>query len=170
MIITKFISAKNSGNLRILTVNGRGKYDPRTANECVPFGIDSNPVAGMEAIYAFTENSDKSVIVGYVNAKALAAEGEIRLYGKTGQYIWIKGDGTILMGGDSKHMVRFEELETAFNELKGKFNSLVSIFNSHTHVYVPGTLPPIATAAPVTPGTSSGADISLAKINEIKTL
>ena len=95
-------------------------------------------------------------------------------------YIKIKKDGTVEMLGDADNMVRYSKLETAFNQLKQDFDTLVSTFNAHIHtpvivgvsggsgapaVGVPGPTP--TTATTVSPST---ADITGAKIEEIKTI
>ena len=65
-------------------------------------------------------------------------------------------------------MVRFSELETGFNELKDDFNNFIStVYNTHIH---PGVLSGGASTSPTpSTGSSSSADISAAKIDEIKT-
>lgn len=68
-------------------------------------------------------------------------------------------------------MVRYSKLEEAFNQLQADHDDLVQKFNSHTHLYIPG--PPgstVPTAPTTTPGTPSTADITEAKIDEIKTI
>lgn len=167
------ISAAIEEAFRVIKVRCLGRDDIRTADEAAPFGIDSSPVKDMIAIYAPTVDKSEPVIVGYLNAEQLAQPGEVRIYstnesGAMKTYAWLKADGTMEIGGDADHMVRYSELETAFNQLKSDFNDLVTKFNSHVHSGVTtggGSSGPTAT-----PGTSSSADISPAKITEIKTL
>lgn len=174
MNITKVISSTiDSFNRRVVKVLRFGKSDVQTAVEAGPFGVDSNPIKDMEAIYMPSATKGKTVIVGYINKKQLAEPGEVRHYstddsGVEKFYTWLKKDGTMEIGGNTDNMVRFSELQTAFNQLKSDFNDLVIKFNTHVHPGV--TAGGASTLVTATPGTASAADISDAKIDEIKTL
>lgn len=171
--ITKVISTSfDDLQRRIIKVLRKGKSDVQTPMESAPFGIDSNPIKDMIAVYGQTEEKGKTVIIGYIDKNKLAASGETRLYsidnnGNLKTYVWLKNDGTMEIGGNTKHMVRYEELQTAFNQLKQDLNTFITIFNSHTHTGV--TIGVGSTSTTTTPGTSSSADISPAKIDNIKT-
>jgi hypothetical protein len=161
---------------RIIKVLCFGKDDVRTADPVAPYGIDSNPVNGMSAIYAPTADIEQAVIIGYINTSVLADKGELRLYATDADqtvknYIWLKNDGTILIGGDADHMVRYSKLETAFNQLRTDHNTLVSKFNNHVHTTAGGTGTPSGptVAGGGIPVLTSTADITPAKITEIKT-
>lgn len=147
---------------RIVKLRSLGK-STETGLEATPFGTDANPIAGMVAIFAETSSKGDQVVIGYINKSQLAGPGEHRIYstdsnGNVKFSIWLKADGTCEIGGSSKHMTRFEELETAFNELK-------TAFNSHTHS---GVQAGAGVTGPATP--QSSADISGAKISTVKTL
>lgn len=144
-----------------------------TSLQVAPHGIDSNPVKGMIAIYADTSGNGDTVIIGYLNKDQLAAVGELRLYstdnnGVMKTYHWLKNDGTQEIGGNTDFMVRYSKLEQAFNQLKGDFNTHVQHYNAHAHAGVTAggasTLPTPTTSNP------SNADITPAKIQEIKTI
>lgn len=171
--ITKVISTSfDDLQRRIIKVLRKGKSDVQTPMEAAPFGIDSNPIKDMIAVYGQTEEKGKTVIIGYIDKNKLAASGETRLYstdnnGGLKTYVWLKNDGTMEIGGNTKHMVRYEELQTAFNQLKQDLNTFITIFNSHTHTGV--TIGVGSTSTTTTPGTTSSADISPAKIDNIKT-
>lgn len=171
--LVKTISTRVLDAVRLIKFLGKGLSDVREREQVLPYGFDSNPIKGMVALYAETTEKGKSVIVGYLNKNQLADIGENRIFstdenGSQQFYIWLKNNGTCEIGGNTKHMVRFEELETGFNQLKTDFNNLVTIFNAHVHS---GVTPGVGSSA-VTPtqGVSSNADISDSKINEIKTL
>lgn len=157
MILSQVVSAAfDLVKRRIVKIRTLGK-NVETGFEASPYGTDSNPIAGMRAIYADTEQKGKQIVIGYINTNQLAAPGEHRIYatdaiGNLKLAIWLKADGTIEIGGNSKHMTRFEDLLTGFNQLKADFNAHVHSSN--------GTPPTI----------SSTASIAAAKINEIKTL
>ena len=67
----------------------------------------------------------------------------------------IKNDGIIEINGNSDFAVRFNALQTAFDQLK-------SDFNTHTHVSV------TSLGTPSVPVPQSTADITPAKVNEVK--
>ena len=175
MITSKTISQSIVGGLRRLKILVFGNSDVRESSECVPFGIDSGVPSGFKAIYAYTANRSAPVVVGYIWTNAIAAPGETRLYSTSGNdsdtaaqiELWLRTDGTMEIGGHVNHMTQYEGLATAFNQLKSDFNSLVTTFNSHTHPGVqtgPGTTAPTASS-----GLSSSADITPAKLTNIKT-
>lgn len=152
-----------------------GKVDVQTSIETGPFGTDSNPPKGMVAVYAKTESRGKTVILGYLNVNQLAAVGDHRIYstdsnGGLKAYVWLKNDGTAEILGDGDNMVRYSKLEEAFNQLKSDHDDLVNAFNAHMHATAATGPPSIPTPGSGIPALPSTADISGAKIGEIKTL
>lgn len=138
---------------RVVKILRMGKSDIQTSFGVAPYGVDSNPIKDMIAVHAETGEKGKTVIVGYINKNAIADVGELRLFstdslGVEKKYIWLKNDNTIEVGGNGDNMVRYSVLETAFNTLLADLNSARAALS----------LPP------------STANISGAKINEIKTL
>jgi len=168
--VTKTISTSIKNAVRFVKFLRMGKSDVQECRQASPFGIDSAPTKDMAAIYAKTGEVGKPVIIGYINKNQISEAGETRLFstdenGTVKIALHLKNDGTAEIGGNSKNMVRFQELETGFNTLKTDFNNLVIAYNLHIHPSSSGTTSPT-----VTQGTSSTADISGSKINEIKTL
>jgi len=168
--VTKTISTSIKNAVRFVKFLRMGKSDVQECRQASPFGIDSAPTKDMAAIYAKTGEVGKPVIIGYINKNQIAEDGEFRIFstdsdGGVQFYIHLKNDGTAEIGGDTDNMVRFQELETGFNDLKTDFNNLVTAYNLHIHPSSSGTTSPTATQ-----GTSSTADISGSKIDEIKTL
>lgn len=148
-----------------------GPDDVREIVEASPFGIDSNPVKGTIGVALDTSVADEPLMVGYVGQVRKADVGEIRIFSsdKSGVESFsahLKNDGTCSLGGEEDNMVRYSKLEKAFNDLKADFNALVSMFNSHVHASAPNGPP----TPPGSQATASAADISPAKINEIKTM
>jgi len=169
IISTRFDSLKR----RLIKVLRLGKSDVVEPFEVSPFGIDSNPLKDMKAIYMETQQKGVNVIVGYMNKNQLADVGETRLFstdanGSLKTYIWLHNDGTMEIGGKNNHIAQYEGLATAFNQLKSDFNDLVSKFNAHVHSGV--TTGAGTSAVPTTSGSSSNADITPAKIETIKTI
>lgn len=177
--LIKIISTEKDNLARLVVKFLRfGKGDVLTAKHSAPYGVDSNPIADMVAVYSTTKERGKGVVVGYINKNQLAEVGELRLFstdsnGNEQFYTWLKNDGTMEIGGDTDNMVRFSELKTAFDELKNDFNTFVNTYNSHIHVTtatVGATPTPGVISATVSTGTPTAADINPAKIDEIKTL
>jgi hypothetical protein len=178
MYVTKVISTSfDSFKRRAAQVLRFGKSDAVTALEANAYGVDSNPVKDMIAIYAQTELNGKPVILGYVNKNQQANVGELRIYstdasGNQKTYIWLTNTGIIQLGGTADYAVRYGALQTAFNQLKNDFNALVNVFNSHVHAgtfAVSGSSATGTVLATVTPGSGSSADIAPAKISTIQT-
>jgi hypothetical protein len=169
----KVISNAIESGFRKIKIRRYGNDDLQTPAQSTPFGIDSAPPKGMIAVYAETHKKGKPVIIGYLNKSLLAADGETRIFslqanGTLATFIWLKADGTMQIGGNTKNMVRFQELESGFNQLKADFNSFITTYNSHVHSGVTtggGSSGPTAGS-----GSQSSASIAGAKINEIKTL
>lgn len=173
MIISRVISTALEDTYRRIKALVLGKDDIRTADAVAPYGVDSNPIKDMTAVYADTAGDGEAVIVGYINQDQLAEAGEVRLYSTDNDaglktYLWLKANGDILVGGDANHMTQFEGLQTAFNQLKQDFNNLVIKFNTHVHPGV--STGGGSTAVTATPGVNSTADITGAKINKVKTI
>jgi hypothetical protein len=137
-----------------------GNDDVQNNHQFASFGIDSNPIKDLVAIYIETGVKGESAIIGYINPSQIAAVGETRIYstnadGVVQMFIHLKNDGTAELNGTGNFLVKFNELQTAFNELK-------TAFNTHTHVGNLGA--PTATALP-----QSAADIAAAKHTDFKT-
>jgi hypothetical protein len=171
--LVKTISTEIRNLKRFIKFYKTGRSNVQTAQEAGPYGDDSNPIKDMVAVFADTSTKGKKVIIGYVNKNQLAGVGEKRIFstdadGELQAYIWLKNDGAILLGGEGKNLVRYQELETGFNALKDKVNALISKYNAHVHSGVTtggGSSGPTPSSE-----TSSSASISGAKIEEIKTL
>jgi phage baseplate assembly protein gpV len=67
--------------------------------------------------------------------------------------------GEVKIIGSGDNLVTYSALAQAIN-------ALANVFNAHTHLYIPGTLPPVPSAAPAT---SMSGDISGAKASHLKT-
>lgn len=175
MDLVKIIStAFDSFKRRVPKFLRKGLHDVQTAFEAAPYGIDSNPVKDMIAIYSPTSEKGKTVIIGYLNKNQLAEVGEFRAYSTNAQgalqtYMWLKGNGDILLGGDASHLTKFEELQTSFNELRDFVNNFITTkYNVHTHTYV-NVSAPATTSPSTTVGTTTSVTINSAKADKVKT-
>lgn len=123
---SKFFESVIEQGKRILKVNGI--YGAKTADECLPFGIDSNPIKGMTAIYAETSNDSESVVIGYINQNQLAENGETRIFsldsnGNLKSFVWCKNNGEIHLNGNSSTAVKFEELKQGITNSDALLNA-----------------------------------------------
>lgn len=174
MNLVRIISSElNTFGQRIIKVLRYGRNDVQTPLQASSFGVDSNPIKDMVAVYAPTEEKGKTVIIGYLNQNQIANVGENRIFstdsdGNVVMFLHLKNDGIAEFGGADDFMVRFNELQTGFDELVNDHNDLVQAFNAHVHPGVTaGAASTLITIAPEVP---SAADITSAKIEEIKTL
>ena len=168
-------SAFDKLKFRIIKILRLGGKDVQTAEEVSPFGIDSNPFKNLIAICAPTVEKGEPVIIGYLIPDKLAAVGETRLFstdatGALKFHVWLKNNGTLELGGDTKHLARYEELKAGFDELKGDHNDLVTAFNAHMHATAASGPPSPPTLGAGIPASTSAASIDSSKIDEIKTL
>lgn len=158
---------------RIIKVLRFGKSDVQTAIECSPYGVDSNPIKDMVAIYSPTSEKGEVAIIGYINKNQKAEIGELRLFSTDANgvekfYLWLKNDETIELGGNSNFAVKFNELKTEFNALKTDYNNHINEYNLHTHLGV--TVGSGATGI-TTPSTNvNTSNIDNAKNDKIKTI
>lgn len=163
MNLVRIISSEFKTTVNELIVKfRRHKSDVRTSTQAAPFGIDSRPPKGMIAVFSQTDEKGRSVVVGYINKNLVADVGETRLFsvnasGILQTYVWLKKDGVIELGGNNRHMARFEELKAGFDQLRTDFNTFL------THVHGGSGTPP---TPPQTPSTAS---VDNSKINNIKT-
>ena len=177
MNTVKVISTAIKEGRRLIKFLRYGKSDVKENYEASPYGLDSNPVEDTVALYTTTSTNGQSAVIGYVGLNKHADVGEFRTFSTDADgaevfYTWLKNDGTYEIGGDVDNAVRYSKLEDAFNELKDDFNALVQDYNTHIHVTTATVgLAPVGTISPTTSqGTPSVADITPAKVDEVKIL
>ena len=97
-MFTGIVNSTSFNNLktRFIKFTGWGKNDVRNHAECMPYGLDSNPVQNMTAIY-IQSPSGQQVVLGYVNINQKADVGEMRIYstdkdGNLVGQVWCKND------------------------------------------------------------------------------
>ena len=163
-----------AGAFRRIKVLRYGTKDVQTPLDAAPFGIDSNPIPKVKAIYAQTEEDANPFVIGYVIQDKIAEIGECRLFslmedGSVSTFIHLRNDGTINLAGDADNAVRFQPMADAIEANKAAINDIIQKWNVFAAAYVPGgpTLqgtPPSANTA-----TASNADPTGARIDEITT-
>lgn len=175
--IVKVISTKiDSTKRRLIKYLRFGSSDVQESLEVSSYGIDSNPIPEMVALYSTTSEIGKPVIIGYINKNKVADVGEFRVFstddkGGVKTFVHLKNDGVMCLGGDSDNAVKYSELEKAFNQLKSDHDKLAQKWTKFCLGYVPGS--PSVPGAPVTLATEtvqkSTASITPAKNENIKT-
>lgn len=121
----KFVEATLELGRRILKVK---QFGVKTALESSPFGVDSNPIKDMIAVYSNTSNDSESVVIGYLNKNQLAQAGETRLFsldssGNLQSYLHLKNDGIIEINGNTNFTLKYNELQTVLNTLATNINT-----------------------------------------------
>lgn len=107
-ITTAIVDSSTNDEQREVKVQ---QFGPKTAIESSPYGIDSNPLKGMTAVFSESSESGEQIIIGYINEKAIAEAGETRIYcdHKDG-FIYLKKNGSIEIGGSEKNLVKYQDL------------------------------------------------------------
>jgi hypothetical protein len=163
-LIKVFSTEKNKIGQRLVKILRFGKSDVQTPFQASPFGIDSNPVKDMIAVYSETTERGKNVIVGYLNKDMLAEAGETRFFstdseGVLKSYAWLKNDGTIEFCGNDHNLIRYSPLNQALQQQVVAINSEITkiavAISALGGTYIPDTVE---------------IDISESRINELKTI
>jgi hypothetical protein len=149
---------------RLIKVRNLGLDDVQTPFESSPFGLDSNPIEGMVAVYSRTEHESDQVIVGYLNKNQIAEPGESRLFStdSDGNIVFdiiLKNDGTAEIGGNGDNLIRFSPLNSEMESLQTFINTELTKIQTGI----------VGAGGSYTPG-SLDIDISGARIDEVKTL
>jgi hypothetical protein len=131
-------------------------HKPQDDTEVVIVDCSGNNIAIAGHDYKFDEEIEKGETLIYSVDAAGVLKGKI-LIDKT---------GNIILNDGTDFAVAYTDLKSAFDTLKGDLNNLISVFNSHVHPGV--TAGGASTAATVTPGTASAADMSGSKVAAVK--
>lgn len=148
-----------------------GLRDVQTAQVVAPYGIDSHPIKNTIAAYSETSDKGSPIILGYINISKMpeagseqhAAIGELRLYstnasGEQKIYIWLKNDGTIELGGSTRNVVKYQELDAGLQQMATDINVELTKIAAVLNSLVPGSYTPL----PIVP------EISSSKSNNVK--
>lgn len=142
----------------------RGPKDVQTSHQIAPYGIDSNPIKDMIAVYGETNVDGNTVILGYINKNVLAEPGETRVFatdasGGLKGYVWLKKTGIAEIMGNTDNAVRYTPLNTGLQNQNTAINAELTKIATALNGLVPGIYVP----QPVS------INISQSKITEIKT-
>lgn len=167
-IITGYEVGKNKSgtkNVVLLQVRISDKDDIQTVELMNNAGNGSIPAIGSRIVIVELGPAWKIGIAESDNIDPEVEDGEGHFYSQDSDEIkaWIKlsKSGIIEINGNTDFAVRFSVLESGFNQLKSDFNSFL------THIHTGGTISG-NTGPPTPPVLPSAADISGAKIDEVK--
>jgi phage gp45-like len=156
-------------SVRVLTVEISDPDDLQSVEHMTQAGEDTHPPAGSKVVILSIGSSWKIAIACDDGIEPEVEEGEKKIYSSDGgaikAFIHFKKNGDIVINDDADNAVRYSKLEEAFNQLKDDFSNFVTMtYNLHMHP----TAAPGAASPPTVTGTSSTADITPAKIDEIQ--
>jgi hypothetical protein len=105
-----------------------GMNDHQTSKQAAPYGVDSNPIKDMIAVYSATSETGNSVILGYLNKDMVAEPGEIRLFstetdGGLKAVVFLKKNGHIWLNGAADNLVRYNKLNQNIQAFAGSINA-----------------------------------------------
>jgi hypothetical protein len=166
----EFKKNRDSGNVRLLLqVQITDADDIHTVEYMSPPGEDSNPPDGAKVLIADVGRAYKIATAADDNIEPSMAEGEKKLYsisdGAIASFINFLASGIVEINGNNDFAVRYNELEAGFNQLRTDHDDFVAnIYGLHNHPTAPTG--PVST--PSVLGLASTADISGAKVNEVK--
>lgn len=173
MNLIKVISTDlDSVKRRVVKFLRFGKSDVQTSLQVAAYGIDSNPIKNIIAVYIPTTDKGSTFIIGYINTNQKAAPGEYRTFATDADgvekfYTWMKSDGTMEIGGDQNFAVKFNELKTEFNKLKTDHNNFLTEYKLHVHTG--GTISG-STGPTTSTQINNSSNIDNAKNDKIKTI
>lgn len=127
-LVKVYSSSVDSFKRRIVKFLLYGKNDVRESIYVSPYGIDSNPIQDMIALYGSTDEKGSSVIIGYINKNSIAGTGELRLFstdanGVEKSYTWLKADGSVEINGSTDNFVRYTALDSNLQSQVTKINA-----------------------------------------------
>lgn len=158
-----------SGDRLMLQVEISDPDDTQTVELMSQSGDDAVPPIDSRVLITSVGSAYKIAVAVDDGITPSMAEGERKIYsidaGAIAAFINFLNTGILELNGNADFAVRYGQLQTAFDELKADFNNFITtVYNLHSHPTAPTG--PVST--PSVTGSSSAADITGAKIEEIK--
>lgn len=163
-IVNIISSIKEAKNRLTLKYQRLGKDDVQESFCASPHGIDSNPPKKKVAVYCKTGDMSSQVLLGYIDENSKSLPGELRIYstdenGSEKNYIYLKQNGDIEIGGDDDNMVRYSALNTSLQSQVNSINTELNKIAIAINGIVPGAYVPIPISL----------NLTSARIDQIKT-
>lgn len=154
--------------VRMLQVQLAEAEDIQDVQLITQVGNESFPEIGSQVIVISINRSFKVAIASDDLIVPSMNTGEKKLYSTAGgvimAFINILNSGIIEINGNTDFAVRFNPLNIEFEKLRTEVNAALTILNAHVH-----TLAGVGTTDPMaTPTVLATAEISAAKVNEVK--
>lgn len=112
----------------------------------------------------FIYGKDKDITFYNDKTKILAESNGDTSIENDNSSIKILNNGNIEINGNADYVTAFDDMKSAFDTLKGDMNTFIGIYNAHNHP----TAPPGAVSPPSATGSPSSADMSGAKVSNVK--
>jgi hypothetical protein len=135
-MFTGIVNSTSFNNLksRFIKFTGWGKNDVKNHIECMPYGLDSNPIKNMVAVY-IQNASGQLVVTGYINVNQLADVGEFRCYstdsdGNLKGQVWLKNDGSAQSTQNCSPAVLGDKNKTALTDFYNLANEIMIFTNN----------------------------------------
>jgi len=145
--IVKVISSVKEKTRLLVKFQRLGKNDIQECAVASPQGIDSNPIKNKVAVYCKTGENGSPILVGYIDENSKSQPGEIRIYstdsnGSEKNYLYLKNNGDIEIGGDDDSLVRYTalnwELQSKIFDINVELTKIATAING----IVPGAYVP----------------------------
>lgn len=171
--IKKNIDGEN--NTRILKCEVSSSDDVQQIELIQQDGEQNNPLDDATVIILEITKSWKIAVAikDFVEPDATLGRGEKKIYSLDSNNtiqacMRFKNDGTLILNEGTDWAVQYTALKSAFDQLKSDLNVMISEWNTFASSYVPGS--PTVTGLPesVDEVSSSSADMSSAKIEDIQ--
>lgn len=161
---------RNGANISDVKVDPGGGPNVTGEHFSAP-GDDSHPLPNDYAILVAVRGSGRKSVVGYADPvnPPEALDGEVRRYarddsGAPVSYLWLRNTGILELNGAADFAIRYAPMLSAFNQAISEINAAIAVFNAHVHP------DPVSgnTGPPTTTQTDATADMTAAKVDEVK--
>jgi len=154
--ICKAIGTSLVNGCRYIKAVVTGKSDVQETLQVTQFGIDSNPVDNINAVYANTLVNNLPVALGIIYDSGkynIAEKGETRLFSTSGNgtlmfNVWLRADGSILIGQSPtpsdyvNFLIKWNEFDTTMQAYLTDLNeAIAALATSAGGAYAPPTPP-----------------------------
>ena len=170
--IKKNIDGEN--NTRILKCELSSADDVQQIELIQQDGEQNNPLDDATVIILEITKSWKIAVAvkDFVEPDATLQRGEKKIYSLDSSNniqacIRFKNDGTLVLNEGADWAVQYTALKSAFDQLKSDLNTFIGVFNAHVHTST-CTAGGTPTLVSTTSGSTSSADMSSAKIEDIQ--
>ena len=140
MLLTQIVSSLVDKGKRIIKLMRMS--DCVEVSESMPFGVDSQPLPNMIAIYSQTKVKGANVVLGYINVNQLVDIGETRLFSadknNTIKYnVKLSNDSNLYLGVSTDFITYADNLVKA-NETIADLQAMITQMNTNLTLIATG--------------------------------